>query len=49
VFDPELRAIQRKLMDPNVSATAKESIRNMLRLIIGSNGNGNGRKAVGED
>ncbi|MEU7677906.1 helix-turn-helix transcriptional regulator [Micromonospora taraxaci] len=46
VFDPELRAIQRKLMDPNVSPTAKESIRNMLRLIIGSNGNG--RKAAGE-
>ncbi|MCX5119250.1 XRE family transcriptional regulator [Micromonospora sp. NBC_00362] len=46
-FDPELRAIQRKLMDPKVSDAAKESIRGMLRLIIGSNGNG--RKAVGED
>jgi len=45
-FDPELRAIQRKLMDPNVSDTAKESIRNMLRLIIGSNGSS--RKAAGE-
>jgi hypothetical protein len=46
-FDPELRAIQRKLMDPGVSDATKESIRNMLRLIIGSNGTG--RKAAGQD
>lgn len=47
-FDPELRAIQRQLMNPNVSATRKETIRNMLRLIIGQ-GDANGRKAAGED
>lgn len=47
VFDPELRAIQRKLMDPNISESTKENIRGMLRLIIGSNGDG--RRAVGQD
>lgn len=47
VLDPELRAIQRRLMDPNVSDATKESIRNMLRLIIGANGNG-GRRAAGD-
>ncbi|WP_346536995.1 XRE family transcriptional regulator [Micromonospora sp. DPT] len=46
-FEPELRAIQRQLMDPNVSATRKESIRNMLRLITG--GNGDNRRAAGQD
>lgn len=46
-FEPELRAIQRKLMDPATSDSTRESIRNMLRLIIGSNGNG--RRASGQD
>ncbi|MFE9955880.1 helix-turn-helix domain-containing protein [Micromonospora sp. NPDC005299] len=46
VLDPELRAIQRRLMDPSVSDATKESIRNMLRLIIG-NGSG-GRRAAGD-
>ncbi|WFE45342.1 XRE family transcriptional regulator [Verrucosispora sp. WMMD1129] len=47
-FEPELRAIQRELMNPGVPDSRKESIRNMLRLIIGQGGT-NGRKAAGQD
>lgn len=47
-FEPELRAIQRQLMNPAVSPSRKESIRNMLRLIVGQ-GDGDGRKAAGQD
>lgn len=46
VFDPELRAVQRILMNPGVSDQRKQTIREMLRMIIGQGG---GReKAAGE-
>jgi hypothetical protein len=46
-FDPELRAVQRRLMDPNVSDEQKRTIRQMLRLIVGQD-TGTGRKAAGD-
>ncbi|MGK5737234.1 helix-turn-helix domain-containing protein [Micromonospora sp. URMC 103] len=45
-FHPELRAVQRELMDPNVSQSKKEFILATLRHLTGSNGS---RRASGQD
>lgn len=47
-FEPELRAIQRELMDPNVPTRRKDDIRGALRLILGPRATG-GRRAAGQD
>lgn len=47
LIEPDLRRIQRRLLDPNTSVEEKAAIRSALRFIAGPNGGRRGKEAAG--